>query len=80
MSYGFCWPIASGIGTLIPLASSQQNLYDIPIAVYTVITPDDGKKYCLKHVEFYSKNNFEKFVNLIGFVIRIYRNAHFSEC
>jgi len=26
----------------------------------------------LKHVEFYSKNKFEKSVHLIGFIIRIY--------
>jgi len=30
---------------------------------------------CLKHVEFYSKNKFEKLVHLAGFVIRIYHDA-----
>jgi len=34
-------------------------------------TPDDGQKTCLKHVEFYSKNKFEKLVHLVGFIIRI---------
>jgi len=38
--------------------------------VYTVQTPDDGQKTCLKHVEFYSKNKFEKLVHL-SFIIRI---------
>jgi len=28
-----------------------------------------------KHVEFYSKNKFEKLVHLVGFVIRIYHDA-----
>jgi len=31
-----CWLLASGI-ILIPLASSQHNLYDIPVAVCTVL-------------------------------------------
>ena len=26
---------------------------------------------CPKHVEFYSKNKFEKLVHLVGFIIRI---------
>jgi len=32
----------------------------------------DGQKTCPKHVEFYSKNKFEKFVHLIGFIIMNY--------
>jgi len=43
------------------------------IAVCTVKkTPDDGQRNCTKHVEFYSKNKFEKLVDLVGFIIRIY--------
>ena len=26
----------------------------------------------MKHVEFYSKNKFEKLVHLVGFIVRIY--------
>jgi hypothetical protein len=33
-------------------------------------TPDDGQKTCPKHVEFYSKNKFEKLVHLVGFIIK----------
>jgi len=33
--------------------------------------PDDGQRNCPKHVEFYSKNKFEKLVHLVGFIIRI---------
>jgi hypothetical protein len=33
-----------------------------------------------KHVEFYSKNKFEKLVHLVGFIIRIYHDARSSEC
>jgi len=31
----------------------------------------DGQRNCPKHVEFYSKNKFEKVVHLVGFFIRI---------
>ena len=41
--------------------------------------PDDGQRNCPKHVEFYSKNKFEKLVHLVGFIIRIYRDARLSE-
>jgi hypothetical protein len=33
-------------------------------------TPDDGEMNCPKHVEFHSKNKFEKLVHLVGFIIR----------
>jgi hypothetical protein len=39
-----------------PLASSQQNLFDIHLLLYVQSwTPDDGGKDRLKHVECYSK-------------------------
>ena len=41
--------------------------------------PDDGQRNCPKHVEFYSKNKFEKLVDLFGFVIRIYQDARSPE-
>ena len=33
-------------------------------------TPDDGQRNCPKHVEFHSKNKFEKLVHLVGFITR----------
>ena len=40
---------------LIPLASSQHNLYDIYLMLCVQYwTPDDGQRNCLKYVEFYS--------------------------
>ena len=39
--------------------------------VYSEKTPDDGQRNCPKHVEFYSKNKFEKLVHLVGFIIKI---------
>jgi len=32
-----------------------------------------------KHIEFYSKNKFEKLVHLDGFIIRIYHDARSPE-
>ena len=49
------------------------------IAACTVKSPDDGQGNCLKHVEFYSKNKFEKLVHLGGFIIRIYHDVRSSE-
>jgi len=41
--------------------------------------PDDGQRNCPKHVEFYSKNKFEKSVHLFGIFTRIYHDARSSE-
>jgi len=65
---------------LIPLASSQQNLYDIYLSLRVQCwIPDDGQPDCPKHAEFHSKNKFEKLVHLVGFVIRIYHDARSSK-
>jgi len=54
-------------------AGSGWNLYDIyHCCVYSGKTPDDGQRNCPKHVEFHSKNKFEKLVHLVGFIVRIY--------
>jgi hypothetical protein len=37
------------------------------------------KNSCPKHVDFYSKNKFEKLVHLVGFIIRIYHDARSPE-
>jgi len=42
-------------------------------------TPDDGQRNCLKRVEFYSKNKFEKLVQIFGFIIRIHHDARSPE-
>ena len=42
-------------------------------------TNDDGQRNCPKHVEFYSKNKFEKLVHLVGSIIRIYHDARSPE-
>jgi hypothetical protein len=42
-------------------------------------TPDDGQRNFPNHVEFYSKNKFEKLVHLVGYIIRIYHSAQSPE-
>jgi len=59
---------------LIPLASSQHNLYDIYLLLRVqCLTSDDGHRNCPKHIEFHSINKFEKLVHLVGFTTRIFR-------
>jgi len=53
---------------LILLASCQQTCMKYTIAVCTGKTPDDGQRNCAKHVEFHSKNKFDKSVHLVGFI------------
>jgi len=45
--------------------------HPVPLLCVQWKTPDDGQRNCPKHVEFYSKNKFEKLVYLGGFIIRI---------
>ena len=44
----------------------------IPLLCVQWKTRDGGQSNCPKHVEFYSKNKFDKLVQLVGFIIRIY--------
>ena len=64
-----------------PARKLSANLYDIyHCCVYSEKkNPDDGQRNCPKHVEFYSKNKFEKLVHLAGFIIRIYHDARSPE-
>jgi len=53
----------------------SKPVWYIPLLCLQWKTPDDGQRICPKHVEFYSKNKFEKSVDLVGFIIRIYVDA-----
>ena len=79
------WQFASKIRTdLIPSWSCSQPVskpvWHIPLLCVQWKTPDDGQRNCPKHVEFYSKNKFEKLVHLVDFFIRIYHLAWSPEC
>ena len=58
---------------------TQQWYMSYRFAACAVKTPDDGQRNCPKHVEFYSKNKFEKLVLLVGYIIRIYHYARRTE-
>jgi hypothetical protein len=54
-------------------ASSQavsRHVWNISLPCVQWKTSNDGRRNCPKHVEFHSKNKFEKLVHLVGFIIR----------
>jgi hypothetical protein len=53
---------------VIQIAVSKP-VWHIPLLCVQWKTHDDGQRNCLKHVEFHSKNKFEKLVHLVGFII-----------
>ena len=57
----------------------SKPVWHIPLLCVLWKTPGDGQSNSLKHVEFYSKNKFEKLVHLVGFIIRIYHDARSPE-
>jgi len=60
-----------GTGSVLILLSAY--LYDVYCCcVYSENPLCGGQKNCPKHVEFYSKNKFEKLVLPVGFIVRIY--------
>jgi hypothetical protein len=63
-----------------PALKLSANLYDIyHCCMYSekLLMMDRGT--IPKHVEFYSKNKFEKLVHLVGFIVRIYHDARSPE-
>ena len=59
--------------------AASKPVWHIPLLCVQWKTPDDEQRNCPKHVEFYSKNKFEKLVHLVGFIIRIYHDAQSPE-
>ena len=48
----------------------SKSIWHIPLLCVQWKTHDDGQRNCPKHVEFHSKNKFEKLEHLVGFIIR----------
>jgi len=71
-----CWQLATD---LVPSWSCSQAVWHITLLCVQWKTPDDGQRNCPKHVEFYSKNKFQKFVNLVCLIRRIYHVARSPE-
>jgi len=64
LSYRFADSLQAGSGC------SSKPVWHKPLLCVQWKTPDDGQRNCPKHVEFHSKNKFEKLVHLVGFIIR----------
>jgi len=73
MSYTFVDSLRAGSQAV------STPVWHIPLLCIQWKTPDDGQRNCPKHLEFYSKNKFEKLVHLVGFIIRIPRDARSRE-
>ena len=65
----FCWQLVSRSICSCSQAISKPVRH-ISLLCVQWKTPDDGQRNCPKHVEFHSKNKFEKLVHLVGFIIR----------
>jgi len=59
--------------------SCSQAVWHTPLLCVQWKTPDGGQRNCPKHVDFYFKNKFDKWVHLVGFIIRIYHDARSPE-
>ena len=67
------------VGFIVRILSVCKPLWHTPLLCVQWKIPDYGQRNCPKHVEFYSKNKFEKLVHLVAFTIRIYHDARSSE-
>ena len=80
-SSGICH---TGFADCLLVGASKQSakpVWHIPLLCVQWKTYDDGQRNCLKHVEFPSKNKFEKLVHLVGFIIRkMAEQVHLSAC
>jgi len=57
----------------------NKHVWHIPLPCVQWKTADDVERICPKHVEFYSKNKFEKLVHLFGVIIRIFQDSRSPE-
>ena len=53
-----------------------RRLKDISLLYVQLKSPDDGQRNCPKHVEFHSKNKFEKSVHLSWFYYKKFITMH----
>jgi len=74
MSYRFADSLRAGSGrNQFRPDPARNDIYHCCVYSEKFLMMDRGNSP--KHVEFYSKNKFEKLVHLVGFVIRIYHDA-----
>ena len=68
MAYRFADSLRAGAFACSQIISKP--VWHIPLLCVQWKTPDDGQRNCPKHVEFHSKNKFEKWLHIVGFIIR----------
>ena len=77
MAYRFADSLRAGS---VPSWSCSQAVskpvWHIPLLCVQWKTPDNGQRNYPKHVEFHSKNKFEKLMHLVGFIIRNLARSH----
>jgi len=78
MSCNFSDSLRAGSGRNYSQAVSKP-VWHISLMCVQWKTPDDGQRNSPKHAEFCPKNKFEKLVHLVGFIIRIFRDARSPE-
>jgi len=72
MSYMSADSLRAGAGRAS--CSCSQAVWHIPLMCVQWKTPDDGKRNSPKHIDFYSKIEFEKLVHLVCFIVRAQRD------
>jgi hypothetical protein len=76
MSYRFVDSIWAGSGSWSCCSKAvYKPVWHIPLLSVQWITPDDGQRNCPKHVVSL-QNKFEKFVHLVGFIVRKFVMMH----
>jgi len=78
MSYRFADSLRAGSGRNCSQAV-RKPVWHMALLCVQWKTPNDVQRNCPKHVEFYSKNKFEKLMHLVGFIIRIYHDPRSHE-
>ena len=71
MSYRFTDSLRAGSRILLIASCQQTRMTYTYCCVYFEKFLMMEQRYCSKHVEFYSKNKFEKLVHLVGFILLI---------
>ena len=75
-----CEQDQDGNGTAVQSWSCSQAVskpvLHTPLLCVQWKTRDDGQRNCAKHVEFYSKNEIQKLVHLVGFIIRTIKGSN----
>ena len=71
-----CWQLASRIRMELQFHPDPAPVWHIPLLCVLWKFPDDGQRNCPQHVQFHSKNKFDKLLHLVCFIIRKFVMMH----